>query len=401
VPQARHRTIARRDYSKRPPVSKRRLAKTDPIVFGILYAQTAWTARRRGGIGKPMRALVTGATGFLGSWVTRELVRSGCKVRILARPQSRLGDLEQMNVDVLHGDIMSPDSLAAATAEVDAIVHCAGLVSLNLRDRDALQRTNVAGTRNVLSAAASRGVRVLHTSSIATIGPTSDPRPLDESAPAVPLPFDYPYAASKRESEALALDYGERGLDVVVLNPGIVLGPGDVNYRSTQFVLRYLRRELWLYLPGGASFADVRDVAAAYVAALERGRKGQRYVLAGVNRTYRALQEELQRLTGLHRSAPMPQPVAEWFALWSQAGSVLGQHPFEEFNTSVVRWASLFNYCSAQKAETELGYRARDFSLTLTDTVVDHLRRGAAQAATIELKALLKRAEAPRSSVSS
>ncbi|MGA7120784.1 MAG: NAD-dependent epimerase/dehydratase family protein [Polyangiaceae bacterium] len=231
---------------------------------------------------------------------------------------------------------------------------------------------------------------MLHTSSIATIGPTTEPRALDESAPKVPLPFDYPYAASKRESEDLALDASKRGLDVVVVNPGILFGPGDVNCTSTQFILRYLRREVWTYLGGGASFADVRDVAAAYVGALHQGRRGERYVLAGVNRTYQQLQEELRRLTGLHRSAPVPQPMAEWVAFWSQAGAAFGRHPFEEFNLSVVRWASLFNYCSARKAETELGYRVREFSTTLADTIADHLRRGAARATTGELVNILR-----------
>jgi dihydroflavonol-4-reductase len=300
--------------------------------------------------------------------------------------------LAQLNVDVVQGDISSSQSIAAALEAVEAVVHCAGLVSLKLSDRDALQRINVEGTRNVLEAAAIRRLRVLHTSTIATVGPTSDPRPLDEKAPPVPLSFDYPYAATKRRAEALALDYGARGLDVVVLNPGILFGPGDINYSSTQFVLRYLRREVWLHLGGGASFGDVRDVAAAYVAALARGRSGERYILAGMNRSYRELQEELRRLTGLHASAPMPLPIAEWFAVWSQAGSALWRHPFEEFNMSVVRWASLFNYCSSQKAIDELGYRTRDFSKTLSDTIGDHLRRGAASATTAELKHMMQRA---------
>jgi dihydroflavonol-4-reductase len=339
-----------------------------------------------------VNVLVTGGTGFLGSWVTRELVRAGCKVRILARRPSRLGALADLNVDVAQGDILSQQSLAAALEGMEALVHCAGLISLNPKEREALQRINVEGTRRILAAAASKRVRVLYTSTIATIGPTTDPRALDENEPTVPLSFDYPYAASKRQGEALAFDYHASGLDVVVLNPGILFGPGDINYTSTQFVLRYLRRQVWLYLGGGASFGDVRDVAAAYVAALTRGRAGERYILAGVNRSYRDLQEELRRLTGLHRSAPMPQPLAEWFATWSQAGAMLWRHPFEEFNASVVRWASLFNYCSSHKATSELGYEPREFSETLADTIVDHIRRGAAPATTVELMNLMRRA---------
>jgi len=297
-----------------------------------------------------------------------------------------------MRAEVVQGDLLVPESLGKAVDGIDAIVHCAGVVSLNPRDRNTMLRANVEGTRNVLEAAMVRRIRVLHTSSIATIGPTQGPHPLHEESPSVPLEFDYPYATSKRDSEALVFEYHGRGLDVVVLNPGILFGPGDVNYTSTQFVLRYLRREVWMHLAGGASFGDVRDVAAAYPTALSRGRAGQRYILAGANRTYAQLQEELRRLTGLHRSMPLPQPWAEWLALWSQLGSTLSRHPFEEFNTSVVRWASLFNYCSAQRAQAELDYRMRDFSATLVDTIVDHLKRGAAPASTVELNALLRRA---------
>jgi dihydroflavonol-4-reductase len=325
----------------------------------------------------------------LGCWVTRALTDAGARVRVFARRSSRLDVLSNLDIDVALGDITAPESLHDALEGIEAVVHCSGLVSLRLADRDAMQRINVRGTRNVLEAAAAKGARVLHTSTIATLGPTSDERALDESSPEIPLSFDYPYADSKRQSEKLALDFHARGLNVVVLNPGILFGPGDVHYTSTQFVLRYLRREVWSYLAGGASFGDVRDVAAAYIGALERGRSGERYVLAGMNRSYRALQDELSRLTGLHRSAPMPRPVAEWFALWSQVGSTFGRHALEEFNLSVVRWASLFNYCSSRKAMNELGYRTRDFSQTLTDTIADHLCRGAAPATTFELKRLL------------
>lgn len=335
--------------------------------------------------------LITGATGFLGTWVTDALARSGLSVRALARRNSRTTALERLNVDIVHGDVTTPETLASAMADCDAVVHCAGIVSLNPRDRHDMQMVNVEGTRAVLQAAALRGAKVVHTSTIATLGPTREPTALAEDAPARPLPFDYPYAASKRESENLALEYARRGLHVVVVNPGVLLGPGDMKFTSTQFVLRYLRRELWTHLGGGASFGDVRDVAAAYLGALEQGRSGERYVLAGQNRTYAELQEELRRVTGLHGSMPVPRPLAEWYALWSQAASVLARHPFEEFNLSVVRWGSLFNYCSAQKAETHLGYRVRDFTATVTDTVIDHLRRGAAQPTTVELQALLGR----------
>ncbi len=337
-----------------------------------------------------MRVLVTGASGFLGSWVARELAASGHEIKMLARDPSRLGDRVPPGACVIQGDILSPRELATAASAADAIVHCAGMFSLSRRDRVGMHRANVEGTRNVLEAAAARGVRVVHTSSIATVGPTREPQALDEGAPPRSLGFDYPYAQSKRQSEELALASREKGLDVVVLNPGILFGPGDVNFTSTQFVLHYLRGELRMHLSGGAAFSDVRDVAAAYVAALERGRGGHRYLLGSVNLTYRDVQGMLQRLTGLHRSAALPRGLADWMAIWSETSATLRRHPDEGFNQGVVQWGSMFNYCDSTKAQAELAYEGRHFSSTLTDTIVDHLTRGAARARTSELRAMLE-----------
>lgn len=341
-----------------------------------------------------MRVLVTGASGFLGSWVARSIAAAGYPLTIVARDPSRLGD-GLGNADVIQCDLLSAGDLARAAAGASAIVHCAGMFSLSHRHRGAMQRANVDATRNVLEAAAANGARVIHTSSIATVGPSAEPQALDESAPARPLRVNYPYAQSKRQSEELALAASQRGLDVVVLNPGILLGPGDVNFTSTEFVLRYVRGEMWAHLGGGSSFCDVRDVARAYVAALERGRVGHRYLLGGVNRTYRSVQRTLQRLSGLRPSMRLPRPVADWFALWSQTAAVLTDHPYAGFNPGVVQWASMFNYCDSAKARNELGYTTRDLVSSLTDTIVDHLRRGAVQARSPELRALLAATKPP------
>jgi dihydroflavonol-4-reductase len=246
----------------------------------------------------------------------------------------------------------------------------------------------------VLRIATAKGLRVAHTSSIGTIGPTRTPAVLDENAPPVQLDFDYPYARSKREAERLALSFAREGHDVFVLNPGIMLGPGDARFSSTEFVMRYLKSQLGVHLGGGGSFCDVRDVAATYVTALARAKPGERYILAGVNRPYGAVLDELRQLTGLQRSTELPKPLAELGALWSELGAAFVQHPLEKFNRAVARWGALFNFCDVSKAREQLGYRTRDFSLTLVDTVVDHLRRGVVRASTPELRSMLDRAAA-------
>jgi dihydroflavonol-4-reductase len=321
--------------------------------------------------------------------VTRALVHERHRVRVLVRNTERLGTLRAVQLDISQGDILDMNALVRAMRGVDAVVHCAASVSLRPRDRSLIYETNVVGTRNVLDAAAALGVRVLHTSSIASVGPTQTPTVLDEAAPREALPFEYPYAASKRESEDIALAYARAGRDVVVLNPGIMLGPDDVYFSSTEFIMRYLRSELGIHLAGGGSFCDVRDVAHAYTVALRLGRSGERYILAGVNRRYGDVLEELRQLTGLQRSSQLPRPMALWGALWSELGARVWQHPLEKFNVPVVRWGSLFNFCHVGKAEQELGYRPRNFTQTLIDTVVDQLQRQAARPVTPELRALL------------
>lgn len=339
-----------------------------------------------------MKILVTGATGFLGSWVARSLVEVGYSLRTLVRSTSPLDGLAGLPVELVQGDILDRRTLARAMDGIGAVVHCAGLVALRPRDREALYRVNVQGSRNVLEAAWARGLRVVFTSSIATIGASHAPDLRNERASwSGESASNAAYVESKRESEELALSLAARGLEVVVLNPGTALGPGDLRFTSTQFVLHYLRGAMRFYLGGGMSFCDVRDVAAAYVAALRRGRPGERYILAGVNLSYGQLLEELWQLTGLYRPMPVPWPVAQGLALWSEAAAAFFEHPFEDLSLSLVRHGQMFAFADVSKATQTLDYKVRDFGSTLRDTIVDHLARGAAPAATPQLQALLAR----------
>src|SRR4051794_38418984 len=185
-----------------------------------------------------MRGLVTGATGFLGSWVVRALLQAGDRPRALVRslPHALAG----LPVDLVVGDVLDRASVKRALAGMDAVIHVAGLVSLRRRDRELLQRVNVEGTRLVIGLAAERGVRAIHTSTIATIGFTEEPRLADEESRLSPEAAAlYPYAASKLAAEEVALSIARGGAQVVVLNPGLLLGPGDLRLSSTRFVHHY------------------------------------------------------------------------------------------------------------------------------------------------------------------
>jgi dihydroflavonol-4-reductase len=324
--------------------------------------------------------------------VARQLLAAGHRVRVLVRPTSDLAALAGLKVKTAEGDVLDRASLDRALTGVQAVVHAAALVSLRPRDRQRLYQVNVEGTRNLLAAAGARGLRVLHTSSVATTGYTATPTLRDESHFAGPDELrDYPYADSKRQAEALALQAAGGGADVVVLNPGLLLGPGDPTFSSTRPVRQFLRGELRVFLSGGIAFGDVRDVADAFVVALSRGRAGQRYLLGGQNNSYRELLEVLGRITGLPRAWPVPRPMAQYWGWMSELAGAFRPHPFEELTIANVKYASLYNYCTSDRAFAELDHRSRPFVDTLTDTVRDHLQRGAARASTAALLALVQR----------
>jgi dihydroflavonol-4-reductase len=330
-----------------------------------------------------VKVLVTGASGFLGSWVVRALLGAGDEVRVLARKASRLDALTGLPVEAREGDVLDRRSVDRACKGVDAVVHVAGLHALRRRDRDTLFPVNVEGTRHVLEAAAARGLRAIHTSTIGAIGLTDQPIVLDETAHLAPeRAAQHPYAASKLAAEAIALGLGRAGADVVVLNPGLLLGPGDHRLSSTRFIHHYLRRQAPFFPAGGTSFGDVRSVAAVYPKALRRGRGGERYILAGLNRSYGDVFDALARASGLPRAWPLPSWLATWWGLASDATALVTPHPFEEFSLGTVAYSTRFNYCNSSKAEAELGYAPGDFEALVRETVADLVARGATTAET-------------------
>lgn len=324
-----------------------------------------------------MKVLLTGATGFLGSEIARELVRQGHAVRALVRATSRRDALAGLPIEAFVGDVRDAASVERAVEGVHAVIHAAGATSARPRDRRTVMAVNVVGTRTVLGAVARRpGLRAVHTSTIATIGATHQPRVLDEHATFNMAGTGYAYADSKKAAEEVALAHARDGMNVVILNPGTLFGPGDVYITSTRYVLEYLRGRNRFAAAGGLSFGDVREVARAHVAALTKGRAGERYIVAGQNRSHADALDVLYRVTGLYRPLRLPHVVFWTAALLSEAAARIHRHGLEELNRGVVTWARRYAFMDSGKAQRELDYVVRPFDETVRDTVRDFVQRG-------------------------
>lgn len=255
-----------------------------------------------------MKALVTGATGFVGSHVVRALSEAGHEARALHRSSSRLDGLAGLSYESALGDVTDLDALRVASAGCDWVFHVAAVADYWRADQSHMMDVNVEGTRRVLQAARENGVkRVVFTSSAAAVGFIKD-RPANENDAFNQQPENFPYGYSKVLAEAVAQEAVQAGQDVVIVNPVVVLGPGDLNIISGDFVLKVKRLQWTIPLtPGGVAVIDVRDVARMHLAAAERGRVGERYILGTANYKYADWMRMIAEVVGAARPF-MPTP---------------------------------------------------------------------------------------------
>ncbi|MGH9400250.1 MAG: hopanoid-associated sugar epimerase [Thermoanaerobaculia bacterium] len=248
--------------------------------------------------------LVTGGTGFVGAHVVRALLEQGRGVRCLVRRESRLDNLEGLDVEVVFGDVTNRGSLVPALSGVETLYHCAADYRLWARDPGELERVNVGGTENVLGAAAEKGVtKVVTTSSVGALGLTRDGSPANETTPVARVEVVGRYKKSKYDAERVAESWAARGLPVVIVNPSTPVGERDIKPTPTgQMIVDFLDGRLPAYVDTGLNLVDVRDVARGHLLAAERGRIGEKYILGNRNMTLKEILETLARLTG--REAP-------------------------------------------------------------------------------------------------
>jgi len=323
------------------------------------------------------RYWVGGATGFLGSHLLRQLLRQGHLVAPVALGGGRIDGVEVEDVDILN-----TEQVARSAQKCDGAFLATGMVSRDPADAELLHRLHVFGTRSALRGLREAGVgRVVVASSSGTIAiGTNGDQIFDETAP---TPMEHaaawPYYRSKiyGEREAL-LANAPPTFEVVVVNPSLLLGPGDLHGSSSDDVRRFLDREVPAVSAGGIAFVDARDAAAGMLRAFERGRAGERYLLNAANLTVAAFYDRLERLTGI--KAPwlrLPRSrslVVEGNRMLSGVLKALGgSSPIDQGS---VEMSQYFWYCDSSKAERELGWTARDPGETLRDTVGDLLGAG-------------------------
>ena len=232
-----------------------------------------------------MKAFVTGATGFVGSHVARVLAEQGADLRLLIRSGSDLRNIQTLNADRVVGDLRDPVSIERAMSGCDVVFHVAADYRLWVRDPMEMYRANVEGTRGLLDAARKNKVRrVVYTSSVATMGFTSNGRPADEDSPVSLDNMIGHYKRSKFMAEEVALEAGRGGMDVVVVNPTTPVGEQDIKPTPTgRIVVDFLKKKFPAYVDTGLNLVDVTECARGHVAALEKGRTGERYILGGQN----------------------------------------------------------------------------------------------------------------------
>jgi dihydroflavonol-4-reductase len=318
-----------------------------------------------------MRALVTGATGFVGSAVARALVRAGWDVRVFARAGSDRRNLQQLPVEIATGDLLDEASIGEALRGCDALFHVAADYRIGAANSEQLYRTNVEGTRNTLDAAARMQVhRIVYTSSVATIGLPPDGSNGREDTAAELSDMIGHYKRSKFLAERLVHERARAGAPVVIVNPSTPVGPGDLKPTPTgRLVLDAATGRMPAYVDTGLNIVHVDDVAAGHLLALERGRVGERYVLGGENMTLREILIAICRLAG--RRPPflrLPHAVVLPVALVSEGlARFTGGEP--RATVEGVRMARKRMYYSSDKAVRELGYSWRAPTAAFADAL--------------------------------
>jgi dihydroflavonol-4-reductase len=323
--------------------------------------------------------LITGASGFVGAAVARSLLQSGEPVRALVRSTSPRMNLADPRLQIVEGDISDAGSIARAMAGVRYLFHVAADYRLWARHPDDIVRTNVEGTRTVMNAALRAGVeRVVYTSSVATLAARPNRAPSDETFPLAAADAVGAYKYSKVIAERLVeAMIAEQKLPAVIVNPSTPIGPSDVRPTPTgRIIIEAAVGRMPAYVDTGLNLVHVDDVAAGHVAALQRGRIGERYILGGQDVLLGDMLREIARQIG--RPPPrlrLPRQLIFPIAYGAEAiAHFTGREPF--VTTTGLKLAKDHMFFTSAKAERELGYKARPYGEAVAEAIAWFRRQG-------------------------
>ena len=318
-----------------------------------------------------MEFLITGGTGFIGSWLIKRLLASGYRLRVLRRKKSDLTEIKDLPLDHFIGDITDLESVKKAARGVHSVFHLAGKIAFSKSERDSMKRINVEGTRNVIQAVLSEKVqKLVHVSSVVAVGAGfNEHQILNEDSTYNMSAFNLGYFETKKEAEDLVLEAVKReSLQAVILNPSVVYGPGDVRKSSRKIPLKVAQGKFPFYSPGGFSLVYVEDVVEGIYRAWEKGRIGERYILGGENlkikRIFELIAKEAQT------SPPrFPIPQALLFLL-GKCGDFFENFGLRFFlDSEQAKVSSLFHWFDSLKAKKELEFQPKPAKFAISKSV--------------------------------
>lgn len=304
-----------------------------------------------------MKTFVTGATGFIGASIVRELLKDGRDVRVLARPSANLANLKGLDVEIWRGDILEGDGLRRGLKGCDVLYHAAADYRLWTRNPEEMYRTNVGGTVAVLEAALENGLsRVVYTSSVGTLGHLQDGEPGTEDTKVSLSDMAGPYKKSKYLAEREAEKFVARGLPLVIVNPSTPVGPGDIKPTPTgKIIVDFLKRKMPAYLDTGLNLIAVEECARGHILAEQKGCPGRKYILGNANISLCGLFKMLQEITGIPAPKVRLPYTPVLMAAWMNEGfsRLTGREPL--IPLAGVQMAAHHMYFDSGRAVQELG----------------------------------------------
>ncbi len=314
------------------------------------------------------KVIVTGANGFLGSWLTKKLVEEGHSVYAMVRKSSDLSELNECNCQIVYGDVTDLSSLQIAFSGMDYVFHVAAYIAYSSAEREKMININVHGTAHVLKACKEHNIkRLIYISSVVAIGSSFSSREiLSESSDYNVSDLNLGYFETKRQAEDLVKN---SDLDFVILNPSTIYGEGDAKKGSRKVQIKVAQGKFPFYTSGGVNVVDIEDVVNGIILAWHKGRRGERYILASENILIKDLFKMIAHAAGV-------QPPRYYLPRWilfilGGLGDFLNLLGIKSsFSLEKVWTSTLYHWYSNEKAKKELGFQCRPAKESIEKSVL-------------------------------